>query len=242
MKLVKKLDGDADLAENREQRAIAGLKRLIGDGSLQPGSRIPENAVAQSLGLSRTPMRSALKSLEAENWVVRNSGGGYFVREYTLRDVIDMIRLRSSMEKLVIRLAAERGARASDINELERLARAMDEACQPDIYSPEKFELLKELDSEFRKRILQLADSALVTSILMRTVSLPFIGLAGLDFATLSKEMRDNLRKSIAYYHAIIEAIRVGDGMAGLRAEAKHADLFIATMRAVIDSKGGRSR
>ena len=60
MKLVRKTESEGDLAENREQRAIAGLKRLMSDGSLQPGSRIPENAVAQSLGLSRTPMRSAI--------------------------------------------------------------------------------------------------------------------------------------------------------------------------------------
>ncbi|MDH7799881.1 MULTISPECIES: GntR family transcriptional regulator [unclassified Beijerinckia] len=241
MKLVKKLEGDADLAENREQRAIAGLKRLIGDGSLQPGSRIPENAVAQSLGLSRTPMRSALKSLEAENWVVRNSGGGYFVREFTLRDVIDMIRLRGAMERLVIRLAVERGARASDIAELERLAQAMDDTCHPDIDSAEKLELLAELDSEFRKLIVQLADSTLVTSILMRTMSLPFIGLAGLDFETLSKEMRGNLKKSNALYHVMIAAIRDGDGGAGVQAVTEHMDIFIATMRAVIDSSGGRS-
>lgn len=242
MKLVKKPEGEGDLAENRELRAIAGLKRLMSDGSLQPGSRIPENAVAQSLGLSRTPMRSALKSLEAESWVVRSPGGGYFVREFTLRDVIDMIRLRSSMEKLVVRLAAERGARSSDIAELERLVHAMEEACRPDVDSIEKFETLKELDGAFRTLILQLADSSLVTSILMRTMSLPFIGLAGLDFSTLSREMRDNLKKSNAHYRAMIEAIRTGDGAAGVQAVGDHADLFIATMRAVLDRGGERSR
>ncbi|MDT2023735.1 GntR family transcriptional regulator [Methylocella sp. CPCC 101449] len=242
MKLVKKQEGDADLAENREQRAIAGLKRLISDGSLQPGSRIPENAIAQTLGLSRTPMRSALKSLEAENWVVRNTGGGYFVREFTLRDVIDMIRLRGAMERLVLLLAAERGARASDLAELERLAQAIDDTCHPDIDSADKLELLKELDGDFRKLVLQLADSSLVTNILMRTMSLPFIGLSGLDYESLSKDMRQNLKASNGYYREMIAAIRDSKGMVGAQAVTEQMHVFIATMRAVIDSQGTRPR
>jgi GntR family transcriptional regulator of vanillate catabolism len=216
----------AEAAETREQTALTGLRRLITDGTLQPGVRIPENAVARSLGLSRTPMRTALKVLEAEGWVVRNAAGGYFVRVFTLRDVIDAIRLRGAIETLAARLAAERGCRPSDMAELKRVLASMDEIRETSMQDPQAFETFKLLTIEFHDRILELADSSLVANALERAMALPFANIGGVPFDIAASQMHDSFRSAHELHAALVSAIETGDADAAAAAIASHTTLI----------------
>jgi GntR family transcriptional regulator of vanillate catabolism len=227
----------AEAAETREQTALTGLRRLITDGTLQPGVRIPENAVARSLGLSRTPMRTALKVLEAEGWVVRNAAGGYFVRVFTLRDVIDAIRLRGAIETLAARLAAERGARPSDMAELKRVLAGMDEIQGTFMQDPQVFETFKLLTIEFHDRILQLADSSLIANALERAMALPFANIGGLPF-DIASQMRDSFRKARELHAALIKAIEDGDTDAAAAAITGHTELIESNAHIILSNPG----
>jgi DNA-binding GntR family transcriptional regulator len=77
-------------------------------GALTPGERIIEATLAKRLGVSRGPLREALKALEAERLVERRAGRGMFVAEVSIDRVLQMILMRATLEGLAARLVAGR--------------------------------------------------------------------------------------------------------------------------------------
>ena len=83
---------------------------MVRAGERPAGSRFAEVALAERLGVSRTPIRASLMRLEQEGLLGPLPGGGYTVRTFSERDISDAIELRGTLEGLLARLAAERGA------------------------------------------------------------------------------------------------------------------------------------
>jgi DNA-binding GntR family transcriptional regulator len=100
--------------------AYAVLKDAILLDILPEGERLQERYLAEALGLSRTPVREALKRLETEGLVEGLANGGVRIRELTLQDLEDIYELRIVLEGLAARLAAQR-ASSSDITCLKHL-------------------------------------------------------------------------------------------------------------------------
>lgn len=76
--------------------AALHIRRLIFDGTLRPGDRVPQDEIAQTLGLSRIPIREALIALEREGWVTIELHRGAFVNaldEPAVRDHYDLFAL-----------------------------------------------------------------------------------------------------------------------------------------------------
>ena len=97
----------------------AELRRLILDGSLQPGERLVEDRLAQQLGVSRNPIREAMRVLEAEGFLDVVSRRGAFVAKLSARQADDLFHVRLALEPLGARLAA-----AAEKPETDLLARA----------------------------------------------------------------------------------------------------------------------
>lgn len=83
------------------------LKEAIINRSFKPGDPLMERSVAEQLGVSRTPVREALKHLEHEGWVETVPWKGVFVRTLSMDDVKDIIQLRLATESFVIELVTE---------------------------------------------------------------------------------------------------------------------------------------
>jgi DNA-binding GntR family transcriptional regulator len=109
--------------------AYSQLRRRILDGSLPPGGRIDQDAEAAILGLSRMPLREALRRLEAEGLVSVVRHGGAFVRDLSLEDLDDLYLLRNTLEGLAGRLGTER-LTDDDLEAIKRLVPAMEEVVQ----------------------------------------------------------------------------------------------------------------
>jgi GntR family transcriptional regulator of vanillate catabolism len=90
---------------------VVRLREMILAGELPGGARIAELTLVEKLGVSRTPIRAALMRLEQEGLLEALPNGGYAVRTFSERDVSDAIELRGTVEGLLARVAAERGAR-----------------------------------------------------------------------------------------------------------------------------------
>lgn len=99
----------------------AWLRDAILDGERQPGSRLIERDLATEFGVSRVPVRDALKVLEAEGLVALRPRTWAIVREFTPSDIADLDEVRAVLEPLTFRLAAERGR-----ERLDRLRRTLD--------------------------------------------------------------------------------------------------------------------
>lgn len=84
------------------------LRDMIIEGELAPGSRIHETQMGQRLGVSRTPLREAIKFLASEGLVELVPTRGAVVREFNAKDIKDMLLVLKTLESLAGRLACER--------------------------------------------------------------------------------------------------------------------------------------
>lgn len=85
------------------ERVARILRERITDGTLQPGSRLPEDALGTALGVSRNTLREAFRLLIHERLVVAELNRGAFVRRLTSEDVVDLYRVRRLVECAALR-------------------------------------------------------------------------------------------------------------------------------------------
>lgn len=98
----------------------ARLRELILSGSYRPGQRLTETALADQMQVSRTPVVASLKALTEQGLVRYAVNRGYWVREFSIDEVLEAYELRATLEGLACRLVAERGAGGRDIDAMER--------------------------------------------------------------------------------------------------------------------------
>lgn len=96
------------------------LREAIINGTLRPGERLMEIQLAEELGVSRTPVREAIRKLELEGFVVMVPRKGAFVAGISLKDIADVFEVRAALEALAAGLAAER-ITDEELEELERI-------------------------------------------------------------------------------------------------------------------------
>jgi len=89
-------------------RAYNHIRNMILSGELQPGVQIREEELAELCGVSRTPVRDALRRLEAELFVRRNESQRSFVSDWSLDDLEEAFQLRAMLEAYAARRAATR--------------------------------------------------------------------------------------------------------------------------------------
>ncbi|MDA8887499.1 GntR family transcriptional regulator [Hellea sp.] len=90
------------------ERAYEKIRTLLIQEQYAPGSRLSESELSQKCGVSRTPVREALRRLALEYFVRIEPNRGAFVIDWSREDIIDMFEMRSMMEGLAARKAAER--------------------------------------------------------------------------------------------------------------------------------------
>jgi DNA-binding GntR family transcriptional regulator len=98
----------APSAPSLTERAYERLKSRIMDLELPPGHRITERDAAAELGVSRVPLREALRMLEAEGLIVLVPRQGAMVASWSREDVVRLFEVREELETLAARLAATR--------------------------------------------------------------------------------------------------------------------------------------
>ncbi|WP_338468166.1 GntR family transcriptional regulator [Novosphingobium sp. ZN18A2] len=184
------------------ERAYELIRALILSGELQPGSQLGEEALAERCGVSRTPVREALRRLEAELFVKRNEAQRTFVADWTLEDVADTFELRAMVESL----AARRAAMAMDDGTLERL-RACNSAIREAINQPEP-DTLGFLDGnrEFHAIILAAAGSRRLEALLNTLVEQPVVWRTAYHYG------REELLRSYSEHEELIAAFSRRDG------------------------------
>jgi DNA-binding GntR family transcriptional regulator len=101
-------------------KAIEKIRKMIVDGDLKPNTRINEKEICESLGISRTPLREALKSLSIEGLVTLLPNRGAWVTEISNEDMINLFSLMGALESLAGELAVDRATdkEIDDISEL----------------------------------------------------------------------------------------------------------------------------
>ena len=105
------------------------LRQAILKGELEPGERLMEIQLADRLGVSRTPIREAIRKLELEGLVLMIPRKGAEVAKISEKSLRDVLEVRRSLEELAIELACQRMTE-DDIKELEEAQEAFRSAIQ----------------------------------------------------------------------------------------------------------------
>ena len=185
------------------QRAYSTLRTGIIEGVYPPGARVTEQEIAASAKVSRTPVREALRRLEAEGLLRVVPHQGAFVTRWSEQEADDIFELRAMLEGHAARLAAGR-ATDEDVQQLRRLA---EDQCQEAAErSPGYLERIADLNSQFHRHLQQAAGSARLQA------SLTTISSAPLVLQTFRDYDGDDLNRSAHHHMEMVEAIEAGDG------------------------------
>ncbi|ONI40342.1 GntR family transcriptional regulator [Candidatus Epulonipiscium fishelsonii] len=84
------------------------IRKAILEGELQPGERLMETQLAEKLGVSRTPIREAIRKLEIEGLIVITPRKGAQVAAFTQKEIAEILEVRGALEALAANLACER--------------------------------------------------------------------------------------------------------------------------------------
>ncbi len=96
------------------------LREAIINGVLNPGERLMEIQLAEELGVSRTPVREAIRKLELEGFVVMVPRRGTYVADLSIKDINEVFEVRTALDVLAAGLAAER-ITEEELEQMERL-------------------------------------------------------------------------------------------------------------------------
>ena len=218
-------------------RALLGLREQILAGEFMPGERMSELRLVERLGVSRSPLRLALASLEHEGLLRVLPGGGYVVREFTRGDIRDAIELRGVLEGTAARFAAERGASRRDL----RALRTINDSVEPLVHEAdyESFERYVALNELFHARLLKMAGSPLLERTLDGVLSLPFASPSALvlQHAQLP-ESREILVVAHRQHLWLVEAIEHREGARADSIAREHARLSLTNLEIVLSHRG----
>ena len=104
-----------------QEAVLQALREEIVTGGLAPGQRIVQDDLAERFGVSRVPLREALKVLEGEGQVVHHAHRGYVVASLSIDDLLEVYRLRAILEAEALRVGVPR-LTDDDVSRIEQLA------------------------------------------------------------------------------------------------------------------------
>ena len=168
------VDSDAGAVQesgngNATETAIRHIREAIILGKLAPGQRLKETELANTLGLSRTPVREALRVLDAEGLIETSPKRGASVREYDLSDLRELYQLRAAVEGCCANLAAER----VEPDEMEALAGSCSRFAE--LQAGRDVTELVEENLRFHSLIHQAAGSERLTSFVRQVIDVPLV-------------------------------------------------------------------
>ena len=183
--------------------AYAAIRGLILSGQLAPGAQLSEEALAESCGVSRTPVRDALRRLESELFIRRSESQRRFVAEWSLNDLEDAFELRAMLEGQAARRAAER-INPLQLEQLRSHNRRIYEAISAE--EPDVTRFL-EHNRLFHTIILDAAGSPQLASMLGLLIEQAVV------WRTAQSYDRDNLQRSHHEHEELLAAFARSDGV-----------------------------
>jgi GntR family transcriptional regulator, vanillate catabolism transcriptional regulator len=209
---------DAEPTGSQAVKALLRLREMVLAGELQSGARLAELTIVEKLGMSRTPIRAALMRLEQEGLLEALPSGGYAVRTFSERDVVDAIELRGTVEGLAASLAAERGVPAVVLTEARACLDGIDALLRESALDDEAFQRYVALNARFHQLMSGMAGSSTIARELDRVVRLPFASPSAFVVVQAnSPQARDMLVVAQDQHRQVLDAI---EQRAGSRAEA----------------------
>ncbi len=230
----------AERSTSQTVKAQLKLRELILSGELPSGVRIAELSIVETLGVSRTPIRAALVQLEQEGLLQALPSGGFAVASFSERDIADAIELRGSLEGLLARLAAERGAPPVVLAEARAALQSIDALLRQVTLTDESFSHYVAANERFHTLLAEMAGSDVIARQLERINRLPFASPSAFVLAqSNAADSRDMLVVAQAQHWQVLDAIERRESA---RAEAimrEHSRIAQRNLRLAVTHQGG---
>jgi DNA-binding GntR family transcriptional regulator len=206
------------------------LREAIISGMLRPSERLMEIQLAEEMGVSRTPVREAIRKLELEGLVVMIPRKGAYVAGMSIKDIADVFEIRGALEGLAAELASER-ATDEELEVMERYLVKISEEIESGDLSK-----VVETDTDFHTLIYEASRNARLSQIInnlreqiqrFRTTSLSFPG---------------RMKVALEEHRKIVEALSSRDGELARKLAQEHIENAENTMMGMIqhqDTKVG---
>ena len=217
-------------------KATLGLRQVLFDGEIRPGERLVELALVERLGVSRTPLRLALMTLEHEGLVESLPGGGYAVRAFSRPEIDDAIELRGLLEGAAARFASERLQSPQELEGIRTTTARLDLVLQDD--EPGLLASYVSLNETFHAQLLALAKSDVLSRELAHVTALPFASPAALLASQEGlPEWRETLFVAQHQHRAIVAAIQAGQGTRAEEIAREHARLSRQNLELLLERR-----
>lgn len=205
------------------------LREAIVSGLLKPGEKLMEAQLAEEMGISRTPVREAIRKLELEGFVHMIPRKGACVAEYSEKDIIDTFRIRMALEKLAIEMAVENITDA----EIDELQKVLDEEAIS--IDGGQLDLMVDKDVEFHDVIYRVSGNERLMMIMANLRE----QISRFRFVSLGGQGRGN--EVLVEHGRMVEALRKRDLKLALEQTEEHIkNTQMALMTAIREKQLGR--
>lgn len=211
-----------------QARVAEELRQMIISGELPPRSSLSEMALSETFGVSRTPIREALKQLQIEGLVEVRPRVGTFVAVPSRRELTELFQMKELFEGAAARLLAFRG-NVPEVDQLEASMRAADQAVQDG--DAERYAALVH---EFHDLIVKGADNSKLEGH-YRTL-MNQLAYARLVRTSLSRPGR--LIESDSEHHRVLSLIQAKDGDGAERVMREHVRASHQALMQGMDERG----
>ncbi len=184
------------------EKAYHAIREMILEGAVKPGDHLSEEHLSAAIGVSRTPVRDALRRLEADYFVSIKANRGARVRGWDAEDIDDLFQLRAILEGFAARLAAERSTPVQ-ISELRKQIRLIDRALasRPD---PDIDQFLR-ANARFHQIICETAGNSRLSDMIASMVAQAVV------VRTANVYSMADLERSNAHHREMADAIEAHD-------------------------------
>lgn len=182
--------------ENLDQKVYQIVKKLIEERKLLPGEKIPQEKLAKELGISRTPLISALKYLEHEKLVEVKPRRGFFVRLFTLEEMISIFEIRELLEGLSARRAATKISEEEAL-ELRKIFKDFQQ-----IDNIEDYQAYARADKQFHTYISEIGAKEFLATIL-QTLNIITLAYQNITSEGLIREPNETIKDHMKIVDAI---------------------------------------
>jgi DNA-binding GntR family transcriptional regulator len=207
-----------------QEAVLAELRRFIVTGRLRPGEQVVQDALAAELGVSRVPLREALKILEGEGQVTYVAHRGYFVTQLSLSDLLEVYRIREILEAEAVRVGLPQMT-TEDVDRLEEAEREVSAAAvAADVAK------MTQANRRFHFALIE----ACGLPRLVRIVGLLWDATA--VYRSVYFTEPHNRERVDAEHRDLVGAVKAGDVERTLRVLEQHRQHAIAALRPVLEA------
>lgn len=213
-----------DLQNHRPLREIVyeELKRQILIGEIAPGTRMMEVELAEDMGVSRTPVREAIRKLEKEGLVTIEPRKGAYASNISIKDMVDVLEVRQGLEAMAAAIASEKITKAQK-EELQNVVDKYREAVEA-----ENIDEIIKYDQKFHMLIVSYSGNKTLTQVFSTVQEL------AIRFRYIYYDDFNRYENMPDEHQAIEEAIMSGDSEKARVA----ADLHVARLKDFVVNEG----